>query len=96
MSRTPELDLDDAFLRERVDRALEPYQGVLSEAALREMRTVLEDALLTHPLGVTLMQRARPREARAKSDERARKDVVDPPDGAARGDTVPLRGRNTK
>ena len=91
MSRTPELDLDDAFLRERVDRALEPYQGVLSEAALRAMRTLLEDALLTHPLGATLMQRARPREERAKSDERARRHVVAQGEGH-----VPVRGRKTK
>jgi len=72
--------LDDASLRAAVDHALEPYKGEMSDEALAAMRAYLEDVLLTHPLGQALLQRVRPRDPRARSDERTRPDAVEAPD----------------
>ncbi len=81
MSKPASADvLEDPALRAAVERALEPYKGELSLEALGAMRAYLEDVLLTHPLGQTLLQRVRPREPRAKSDERVRSDAFEPVD----------------
>ena len=66
----------DPFVESTVERALAPYRGVVSAEALASMRVYLEDVLLSHPLGMTLVQRARPREARAASEETPRDELA--------------------
>ncbi len=53
----------DPFREEVVERAVKRYEGVLPPEAVDEMRRVLHETLATHPVGSTLLERARPRQA---------------------------------
>lgn len=49
----PERPLDpreEAFLQEEVEAAIAPYLGLLPEPVIAIMRTMIDEALRTHPL----------------------------------------------
>lgn len=80
---------EDPFIEAEVERALAPYQALLTPEALDELRDALRDALSTHPVAVDLVGRLRPRAAVAKSAEV----LVDPSASAAEAAPQPLRSR---
>lgn len=63
---------EDSFLEQVVAQALEPYKAVLPPARLAEMAAFLRDALGSHPVGSTLLDRARPRAAPETSGDQAK------------------------
>lgn len=65
----------DDFIDAEVNRALSPYLGVLPDEAIDEMRSVLRDALMTHPTGSRLARQAAPPPQVMSSGEVVRADV---------------------
>ena len=50
----------DPVLEAELDRAIEPYRALLPPELLAELRESLADALTTHPVGRSLLDRVRP------------------------------------
>ena len=83
--------MDDAtdretFVKQVVDDSLAPYAELLPAHALDEMQALLSLVLDTHPVGATLVDRARPRKAPEQSGEQP-KDGADVPADLAKAGT---------
>ncbi len=63
---------EDSFLEAELDRALRPYTPLVPGEALALYRELLGDFLTTHPVGMRLLDRARPRPAAARSTDVAK------------------------
>jgi hypothetical protein len=57
------------FVEDTIQQTLEPYAPRLPGGAVEEMRDFLSLVLDTHPVGATLVDRARPRRAPEKSGD---------------------------
>lgn len=75
------LDADPA-LEAELDRAMAPYEKLLSSAMAAAFRETLRDALLFHPVGRRFLNRVRPVPALVQSDVVSRRD---PNTGEAKG-----------
>jgi hypothetical protein len=76
-----ELAEAEAFVEERVQRALAPYRGTFPPAVLEEYADDLRCHLLTHPVAYRMLARIRPRTVRSTSGEGAILNAVsDAPD----------------
>ncbi len=62
----------ERYLEQVVQEALEAYEGVVPDEVREQMRAFLSDALATHPVGATLLDRARPRQAPDRSGDQAK------------------------
>jgi hypothetical protein len=51
---------EDPTLEAELDRALAPYAELLPPEMLAHLREALGDALTTHPVGLSLLERVRP------------------------------------
>jgi len=78
---------DDPVLAAEVQRAVEPYRRIFPAEVISIMEEILEHALTTHPVGVELLDRVRPRATREHSDKRAK-------NGAA--EVVPVKKAGAK
>jgi hypothetical protein len=67
----------DPYLQQVLDETLAAYEGVVPPEMLRKMRLFLGDVLSTHPVGATLLDRARPRAVPYRSGDQA-KDGAEP------------------
>ena len=69
----PDAFLDDpateALIAAHIDRAVAPYQRLLSAAAIVEMREQLRLVLMTDPVALDLLRRLKPRAALDDSDK---------------------------
>lgn len=70
---------DDPTLAAEVERAIAPYRGIFPPEAVAEMAEMLEHALKTHPVGVALIDRVRPRTATDRSGSRTKDGVEGAP-----------------
>lgn len=61
MSRPLVDPLSDPVVKAAVDRAMEPYRGLLTAEAFEEMREDLADYLVLHPVTDRLVRRLRDR-----------------------------------
>jgi hypothetical protein len=77
---------DDPFLAAAIAAAVDRYQGVVPAPLLAEMRAFLGDVLSTHPVGATLLDRARPRAVPEQSGDQAKGEADGPDVGRAGGD----------
>lgn len=68
---------DDPVLVAEVQRAIEPYRRMFPPEVVLVMEEILEHALTTHPVGVKLLDRVRPRAARERSDTRPKDGVAE-------------------
>jgi hypothetical protein len=76
MSGAPD-DPEDPVLEAELERALDPYRGVLPADLFAELRASLADALTTHPVGKALLDRVRPPPGQQKSGPRAKPGAED-------------------
>jgi len=67
---------DDPIRAAEVQRAVEPYRAMFPAQIILEMEEMLDHVLATHPVGVQLLDRVRPRATREHSGTQAK-------DGAA-------------
>lgn len=68
---------DDDTLERCLQELLEQYEGVVPPELMAEMQAFLGDALATHPVAATLLDRVRPRAVPFQSGDAA-KPGVDP------------------
>lgn len=69
--------LDDPWVAARVEHALKPYRGRLSEEDLAWMRAELVDMIANEPRGAELLRQAHPRAVESSGDV-VRSDVAAP------------------
>jgi hypothetical protein len=82
-----ELAEAEAFVEERVQRALAPYRGKFPPAVLEEYADDLRCHLLTHPVACRMLARIRPRAVRVTSGEGA---IMD---GAGDAPDAPIKAK---
>src|SRR5262245_25009030 len=70
---------DDPFLEATVAAAVDRFEGVVPAALVAEMRASLGDGLSTHPVGATLLDRARRRAVPDQSGDQAKGDADEAP-----------------
>lgn len=57
----------DPIVAAEVERAIAPYERLFPPDVVLTMREILEHALTSHPVGMALVDRVRPRQARDRS-----------------------------
>ena len=66
----------DPIIAAEVERALAPYRSQLTSDQLITLGEALEHALSTHPVGVALVERVRPRAVPERSEAQAKEDTA--------------------
>ena len=60
----------DPIVAAEVERAIAPYERILPPDVVLTMREILEHALTSHPVGMALVDRVRPRQVDKQSGPR--------------------------